>query len=87
MDEDEIKDTSENENEKRRREDTEDWKAKFEMGEIPHLDLAFTSDEHFRMLHARVQSLEESVKTLDAVVSCLVCALVISIVLILIYIF
>ena len=85
MDEDETKDTIENE--KKRREDTEDWKLKFKMGEIPPLNLAFTSDEHFRMLHARVQSLEESVKTLDAVVSCLVCALVISIALILISIF
>jgi len=85
MEQDDEEDTMEDE--KRKREDTEDWKAKFELGDIPPLDPAFTSDEHFRMLYARVQSLEESVKTLDAIVSCLVCALVISIVLILIYIF
>jgi len=80
---------TEDSNEKRKRayNETANWKAKFELGEIPILDPAFNSEEHLRMVYARVQSLEKSVKTLDTTVSCLICVLVIVLASIFIFVF
>ena len=75
MEDDEIEDV--NKIEKKRSEATEYWKARFELGEVPTLDSAFTSEEHFQILYSRVQSLEKSVKTLDTAISCLVCVIII----------
>jgi hypothetical protein len=56
---------------------TEEWKAKFKFEEVPPYNSAFTAEEHIRILHLQVEELEDKVKTLDTVVSCLICVIVI----------
>ncbi|MFX1293313.1 MAG: hypothetical protein ACFFD2_00445 [Promethearchaeota archaeon] len=52
------------------------WEAKFELGEVPALDPRFDAEAHIRILFEEVKELKSRVKTLDTVVSILVCLVI-----------
>ena len=52
---------------------TEEWKARFELEEVPNLNLSFSTEEHLRILYLRIHELEGKIKTHDSILSCVIC--------------